>query len=245
MSLPTPYYADDAVTLYHGDALDLLPMLPRASVDVLVTDPPYLNVGTGASRVSKSAAIPNERQFFDVWMRGLWRDFAGALKADGAAWMTIDWRGAVSCEWAAAGSDLTFGGVGVWDRGGLGMGYMLRHTYECFVVARMPKWERVVTDEPDVWRVQWTPGNRTTGHEAEKPVELFRRAIRLLRPSDSGVVLDPFAGSGTTGLAARLEGRRAILIEREERYAEVAARRLERMPRGTDVQPSLFAEGEQ
>jgi site-specific DNA-methyltransferase (adenine-specific) len=63
-------------------------------------------------------------------------------------------------------------------------------------------------------------------HPTVKPVALMRWLIRLVTPS-GGVLLDPFAGSGTTGVAAKLEGRRATLIELDERYCEIAAKRLE------------------
>jgi site-specific DNA-methyltransferase (adenine-specific) len=212
-------------TIIHSDCLDAMRSLPDASVDAVVTDPPYLNTGTGASRVSKTQGVPDERQFFDLWMREVWREWARILKPTGAVWLTIDWRGAVSCERASFGTNLKFGGIGVWDRGGLGMGYMLRHTYECFAVGRMPEWKRAVTDEPDVWRHEWFPGSRKHGHEAEKPVELFRRAIRLLAPPSGGVVLDPFAGSGTLGVAAAEEGVSSILVERESDFVALIERR--------------------
>jgi site-specific DNA-methyltransferase (adenine-specific) len=211
--------------IIHGDALDVLRGMPDASVDAVVTDPPYLNTGTGSSRASRVAAIPDERQFFDLWMRSLWQEFGRVLKPTGGLWMTIDWRGAVSCERAACGSPLTFGGAGVWAKDGLGMGYMLRHTYECFVVARMPEWERRTASESDVWRVKWTPTDRKHGHEAEKPVELMRRALALIA-EPGGVVLDPFAGSGTTGVAAALDGYDFLGIEREAAYVDIARRRI-------------------
>jgi site-specific DNA-methyltransferase (adenine-specific) len=61
-------------------------------------------------------------------------------------------------------------------------------------------------------------------HPCEKPVGLLKWCINLMEKP--GVVLDPFMGSGTTLVAAKLEGRRAIGIEIEERYCEIAAKRL-------------------
>jgi site-specific DNA-methyltransferase (adenine-specific) len=71
-------------------------------------------------------------------------------------------------------------------------------------------------------------------HPTVKPLALMRYLVRLVLPP-GGVLLDPFAGSGTTGLAAIAEGRKAILIEREERYCEIAARRMAQqvLPLGT------------
>ena len=228
------------IDLRLGDCLEVLATLEAASVDAVITDPPYLNTGTGSSRVSRVAAIPDERQFFDLWMRQIWAELARVLKPTGAAFMTIDWRGAMACERAACGSPLTFGGVGVWDKEQLGMGYMLRHSYECFAVARMPEWKPVNRSVYDVWRIKWGPTARKTGHQAEKPVELIERALDLLAPPEGGVVLDPFMGSGTTGVVAAQKGYRFIGIEREPEFHELAGRRIADA-QSYGGQPDLFA----
>jgi site-specific DNA-methyltransferase (adenine-specific) len=76
--------------------------------------------------------------------------------------------------------------------------------------------------------------DRRNTHPTVKPLALMRYLVRLVLPP-GGVLLDPFAGSGTTGLAAIAEGRKAILIEREERYCEISARRMAQqvLPLGT------------
>lgn len=160
-----------------------------------------------------------EVEGYDVWAL-----MSRVLRHHGGLWMTVDWRGALAAEQASFRTDLKFGGVGVWDRGGLGMGYMLRHTHECFVVARKPGWKRVLTNEPDVWREPWSPGNRKE-HEAEKPVSLMLRGARLLGVGPGWTVLDPFAGSGTTGVAAATLGAHAILVEREDEFVDLSERR--------------------
>lgn len=228
----------DRYSVHCGDTLSLLRTVRTASVDAILTDPPYLNTGTGASRVVRSGGVPDERQFFDSWMENVWAALARVLKPTGALWMTIDWRGALSCEQAATRCDLDFAGVGVWHRAGLGMGFVLRHVYECFVVGRMPDWQRTLTNEPDVWTIPWAPGNRQYGHEAEKPVELGTRALKLLAPPADALILDPFCGSGSFGVAALQAGYRFQGFDREERYVEIARRRLG----GSEVgQGRLFA----
>jgi hypothetical protein len=62
-------------------------------------------------------------------------------------------------------------------------------------------------------------------HPTQKPVALMRWCLSLV--PDALTILDPFAGSGTTGVAAKMEGRQAVLIEREEKYCEAAAKRME------------------
>jgi site-specific DNA-methyltransferase (adenine-specific) len=228
------------IDLRLGDCLEVLATLEAASIDAVITDPPYLNTGTGSSRVSRVAAIPDERQFFDLWMRQIWGELARVLKPTGAAFMTIDWRGAMACERAACGSPLSFGGVGIWDKEQLGMGYMLRHSYECFVAARMPDWKPVNRSVYDVWRIKWGPTARKTGHQAEKPVELIERALDLLAPPKGGVVLDPFMGSGTTGVVAVQAGYRFVGIEREPEFVDLSRRRIADA-QGFGAQANLFA----
>jgi site-specific DNA-methyltransferase (adenine-specific) len=90
------------------------------------------------------------------------------------------------------------------------------------------------------------PGSREGSHPNEKPLDLMRWLVAKL-PTPS-VILDPFAGSGTTGVAAIAEGRRAILIEKESKYADICRRRVaEAMGLGEGsllaaLQPSLFGE---
>jgi site-specific DNA-methyltransferase (adenine-specific)/modification methylase len=67
-------------------------------------------------------------------------------------------------------------------------------------------------------------GKGHRGHPTQKPVRLMKWCLSLV--PDATTILDPFAGSGTTGVAAKLEGRKATLIEMEERYCEIAANRL-------------------
>lgn len=114
----------------------------------------------------------------------------------------------------------------------------LRGDYEVITVACRQDWERRPPEGCEGWRdtiggwpelcsTVWhvTPAHRDGGHPAPFPVELAARCIRLSAwPGET--VLDPFCGSGSTLVAARDLGRRAIGIERSERYCELAVRRL-------------------
>src|SRR5690606_30215714 len=127
--------------LHLGDALELLCKMPAASVDMIVTDPPYANTGSESSRMSRVESVPRETQFFEAWIREHLNEWRRVLKPTGAAWFTIDWMGAMTVEVACAKLGLKRPTVGVWHRGGLGMGYALRKTYECFVVICMDDWQ--------------------------------------------------------------------------------------------------------
>ena len=227
--LVEPDYQHDGIELYLGDCLKVLPTLAAGSVDAVVTDPPYAINGGGASIAGKGTEEAFDLQFYEAWFRELAGMLHSVLPQSGAMWWTTDWRGAVAAERALSRiggykKKMRLAGVGVWDRGGLGMGYVLRKTYECFCVAVMPKWNRHSTNTPDVWRLTWAPSNRTFGHSTEKPIELFTRAMELI---GARIVLDPFMGSGTTGVACVQTGRRFVGIELDPGYFEIAVKRIE------------------
>jgi len=217
------------IDLRLGDCLEIMRDIPDGSVDAVITDPPYAIMGGGASIAGKGTEEVFDTQFYEAWFREIAEDIHRILKVTGGMWWTSDWRGAVAAERALSRIGryqlkMRMAGIGVWDRGGLGMGYALRKTYECFCIAVMPEWKRIKTDVPDVWRVQWTPGNRENGHSTEKPVSLFKRAIELI---GGDTILDPFMGSGTTGVACVKLGRDFIGIEINPDYFAIAKRRIE------------------
>ena len=211
--------------LINGDGLEELAGFPGCSVDAIVTDVPYAATGSASSYVTREGGIPREYQFYESWLREHLTEWRRVLKPSGAIWTTIDWRGAVSLERAAARLGLPEPKIGVWYRRGLGMGHVLRNVYECFAVLTMPKWERIHTNEPDVWDIEWSPSSRKHGHSAEKPTSLMARACRLLcRPG--AVIADPFMGSGSTGVAAVGEGMHFLGIEREADFYATAVVRV-------------------
>jgi len=222
-----------------GDSLEVLRSLPPSIADAIPTDPPYATTGESSVWVSKEKvrSLPRETQFYEAWIREYLVEFKRVMKPSGGTWFTCDFAAAQAVERACCKIGLRPPMVGVWHREGLGMGYILRHVYEHFVVIVAPQFERLLTDEPDLWTCKWTPGDRTTGHSAEKPILLMARAIRLLT-KPGGLVLDPWSGSGSTGVAALRGGMRYIGIEREEDIAEMQRERLVAEEVGSTLQAS-------
>lgn len=223
----TPYYSDESVTLYRGDALEVLPGLPAASVACVVTDPPYVigavSAGTLGSKSGGWADMMNSALWFSTWYRHALR----ALKDRGALWSFCNWRTVPVVMRAATDAGQPITSMLVWDKEWIGPGGSqgLRPSYE--LVALMAKPDFAIPDRglPDIWRCQFA-SFKPNGHPAEKPEALVRRILEnsALRPGD--LVLDPFMGSGTTAVAARALGLRFVGIEAEERWCEVAARRV-------------------
>ena len=226
----------------NADGLDTVRALASGSVSAIVSDPPYASTGDAASLMVREGA-PKEIQFYEAWAREHLTEWLRVLGPSGAAWFTCDWRGAMAFDMAAHRLRCKPPVVGVWDRGGLGMGHVLRKVWEAFVVIQGADFKRRATDEPDLWRHEWSAAHRSGLHGAEKPVALVARAVRLVSDRDA-VILDPFAGSGSTGEAALTEGRRVILVERDAEFAAIASARCASTVDGRDwrnpEQTSLF-----
>lgn len=222
-------------TLYEGDCLEVLQELrPKASC--VFADPPYL-MGSASSRAPAGrfrSRVPdwqNASMFYSAWMALCW----SALADDGALWICGNWRSMPTLMIAADAIGAQVASTVIWDKYWIGVGPLngLRQRYE--LVLHLAKDNHAIGDrsEPDIWRIQWS-SQRPSGHESEKPVGLPRKAIDFC---PNGLVLDPFMGSGTTGVAALAAGRPFIGIEMGAHWFDVACERITNATR----QEQLFA----
>lgn len=237
-----PYYADDAVTLYHGDALEVLASLPAGISHAVVTDPPYIigavSAGNMASKSGGWADMMNSAHWFAGW----YRECARVLKHSGSFWTFCNWRSLPVVMRSAVDASLPITSLLVWDKEWIGPGGTqgLRPSYELVALLAQPGF--VIPDRgvPDIWRHK-VGSYKPNGHPAEKPEGLVRRILQVSEVPAGGLVVDPFLGSGTTALAAASLGLRCIGIEAEERWCELAARRLQQQALPLPV-PARFAE---
>ena len=203
-----PYYQDDMVTLYHGDCLDIDIWL---SADVLVTDPPY-GIGYATNTGGQFTGRPIEGDEDTAA-----RDAAMTAWGNRPAFVFASYR----CSPYGKPHPMPL----IFDKGDVvGMGdlsWPWKPNYEMAWVYGTG-WTGKRTGA--VLSVRVLPGNFTPrAHPTEKPARLLEMVIEKAPP---GVVADPFAGAGSTLLAARNLGRHAIGVEIEERYCEIIARRL-------------------
>jgi len=233
----TPYYEDEAVTIYHGDCLEVLAGLPSASVDAVITDPPFSSGARTDAGKSMRGAMQRGAQWQAEWfshdnmathgflflMRLVGIDMLRVTSAGGSGHFFIDWRmypnlyGALeSCGWVVKN-------LLVWDKVHFGMGSNYRNQHELIIYAEKSG-DREFSDRGigNVLRSRRADAN---WHPTEKPTDLIERMIGAVTVRE-GTVCDPFMGSGTTLRAAKDLGRKAIGIEIEEKYCEIAARRM-------------------
>jgi DNA modification methylase len=218
-----PYYQDEAVTIYHGDCREVLPTL--APCDLVLTDPPYGVAYVTARRlrrdelrtpVANDATLDVVGEAWPMVMRALannrhWYAFASPRKMAEAANLFRDFKHILAWDKGNRGTvgDLTCGFGEAWEA----IFYGMKGRRE--LAGPRPR---------TVLRHDWS-GTMDPLHPTVKPVALLKRLAAM--SSDVGeVVLDPFMGSGTTLRAAKDLGRKAIGIEIEERYCEIAAKRM-------------------
>ena len=240
----SPYYEDASVVIYHGDSLDILPHLPKA--DLILTDPPYSSGGAFRSDRSQPTSAKyqhtaetnreyatfsgdnRDQRSFEKWCAEWMRQCLNLGAGEGSAiGCFIDWRNLSSVIDAMQVAGWVYRGCVPWHKG----------------IDQRPRkgWFRA-----NVEYVVWgSAGVMITGHKAEgicadgvvyhrvngiekehqtqKPVPVFADLMKVR--AEWGTVVDPFMGSGTTLVAAKQEGKRAIGIDTSEHNCEIAARR--------------------
>lgn len=211
-----PYYEHGGITIYHGDCRDFLSQL---KTNALITDPPYGVNFTGIhTKFSKHVAESSYTDTDDHFTGEILPRVSESLERCQRAGIFSGTRalhkyptpkdiGGIVCP--------NGGGIGTWG-------------FTCFHPVLFYGLPPRTTKEPSV-KVIYHPGMHVTkeynGHPCPKPIAFLRWLVNLVSLENESI-LDPFMGSGTTLVAAKNLGRRAIGIEIEERYCEIAANRL-------------------
>ena len=228
-----PYYQDEYVTLYHGDAKEVLANMEDKSVEAVITDPPYTERTHSKARskvVNKMGekVIKNGIQDFSSITDTDLEDLLAECGRVTKSWViaTLDYRHAVRFD-VEPPLGLKSQRVGVWVK--------TNPTPQITGDRPAQGWEAIAYLHRSQGRSRWNgkgghgnyvlPIAGSEGHPTAKPIPMIRDMVRKFT-NQGDTVLDPFAGSGTTLRAAVDEGRKAIGVELEERYCEIIAKRL-------------------
>jgi site-specific DNA-methyltransferase (adenine-specific) len=209
-----------------GDCLELLRQLPDGSVDVVVTDPPYGISYQSARRTDKSKwkpKIANDGKPYIWWMH----DAARLLKDGGRLLCFCRWDTAEAFRLAIEWSGLTVRSQIIWDRESHGMGdprVSPSPRHDVVWYATKGRYEFANGRPCSVVRSMRLSGSALV-HPNEKPVDLMEQLIGSYSV-EGETVLDPFAGSGTTGVACVQTGRNFIGFEIDPHYCEIARKRI-------------------
>jgi len=229
--------------IIHGDLLHILPTLPDALFGGIITDPPYASGAADQNAKQKSTAakyssvksgntLPDfegdskDQRSWTHWMTEWLTEARRVCKPGAPICMFIDWRQLPAMTDALQWAGWVWRGILVWDKtNSRPQRGRFRQQAE-FVVwgsnGHMPL-DRNAPVLPGVFR-QSMPAHAKRRHQTEKPLEVMREMVKIVEPS--GIILDPFAGAGTTVLAAKLEGYPALGIELSRHYAKVSAERI-------------------
>lgn len=201
-----PYYEESGITIYHGDCREILPTLTK--VDLVLTDPPYGMNFQSNHRAVKHLKIVGDDVLDVILIRNI------ISMADRASY--------IFCRWDNLKDMPPPKSVVAWIKNNWSMGDLLHeHGRQWEAICFYPgSNHEFIKRIPDVINADRTGNN---DHPTEKPSGLLRV---LLEANVGETILDPFMGSGTTLRAAKDLGRQAIGIEIEEKYCEIAVKRL-------------------
>lgn len=248
MSLPTPYYQRGPVTLYHGDCLELLPLI--SGVSAVVTSPPYNQLGSrmpakpsGMHAETKWVSNTRDTSYFDDMEESEYQSWHNRVM--GMCVASCNPGGSVfvnhKCRWRDTEIIHPVSWINI-DGAKLRQEIIWRRAGSCTLNARMfaPNEERILWfvkrgakwkwNQPSasflsVWDI--AQDRLANDHPCPYPEELPTRCIEAV--TDVGdVVLEPFCGSGTTAVAAAKTGRLCVAIEKVEKFCEIAADRIDR-----------------
>ncbi|MFF0864204.1 DNA-methyltransferase [Nonomuraea sp. NPDC003560] len=245
--MPEPYWSDDTVTLYVGDMREVLPALDVAA-DLVLADPPYGETSLKWDRWPDGWVKVAAEVSRSLWCFGSMRMFllhrdefeaAGWKLSQDIVWEKHNGSGFQKDRFKRVHETATHWYRGQWRD---------LHTSVPRVPSTRPRGGDVLTGRQaahmgaigtrsyvdDGMRLMRTvipvrSMHHNASHPTEKPIGILTPLLEYACPP-AGLVVDPFAGSGSTLEAARLSGRRAIGIEADEKYAEKAARRLSQAP---------------
>lgn len=210
--------------MMQGDCLELLRDIPDGSVDMVLTDPPYMiNTKSAGGKINPWADYCNASFWYAEWMRQARR----ILKDTGCLWSFLNWRSFVTFQKAACDIGWPIESVLVWDKCCIGTGGTkgLRPSYELVALWDMPDFKISNRGLYDIQRFKWA-STKPHGHPAEKPVDLLRWIVeQCTRPGDT--VCDLFMGSGSTGVACVNTGRDFIGMELDSEYYKIACGRID------------------
>lgn len=210
---PTPYHSEEGITIYCGDCRQIVPTLGK--YDLLLTDPPYgINVDAtmakqGGTQYGKAAA-PKRHYAATEWDKAPPPRWLLDMLCDAAKWQIL-WGGNYYAGLPAARGWL------VWDKENGDNNFA-----DCELA--WTNLDIAVRKKAHMWNGMLRKNGEDREHPTQKPLDVMQWCLGLV--PEAKTVLDPYMGSGTTLVAAKLRGWQATGIEINEEYCEIAKRRL-------------------
>ncbi|MGP3914292.1 DNA-methyltransferase [Nonomuraea sp. 10N515B] len=239
-------------TIHHGDALAILPTLPDNSIDLVLADPPYNSGGrTSSERAQQTArdkyvssdaghALADfagdnrDQRGYTYWLTLILAEALRLSRPGSSCLVFCDWRQTAATSDALQAAGWTWRGIIPW-RKPISRPQRDGFRRECEYILWGSHGAPVRHDTP-IYLPGLVEGSQPRGRErqhiTQKPVSVLRELMRICPAG--GTVLDPFAGSGSTGVAALAEGRSFVGVELTEHYADIARQRLAEAEHGQE-----------
>jgi len=254
-----PYFVGGNFVLYHANCLDILNQLPENSIDMIFADPPYNLSNGGFSvhagrRVSvnkgdwdKSRGFKDDYDFHYKWLEACKK----VLKPHGTLWVSGTYHSIFQCGHAIQTLGYHIMNDIAWFKPNASPNLSCRYftaSHENLIWAKKDKKAKHIFHYDDMRKLRndlihrngkqmrsvWAigtpkPEEKKFGkHPTQKPIELLKRIV-LASTNKNDIVLDPFTGSSTTGLAAILHGRKFVGIDTEKEYLELSKKRFKEL----------------
>ena len=216
-TFPRPFYSKDGITIFNADCRTVLPYLKDKSIDLCLTDPPY---GVAEEYASYKDTQGNLKELIDAVVPQVIRVSSRILLTSGVSNLFLYPKPTWILAWVIpAGVGPSPWGFGSWQP-------ILAYGADPYLQNRLGS-------RPDI--LIRTETAEKFGHPCTKPIGFWQQLLLRGSVKETDMVLDPFMGSGTTLIAAKRLGRKAIGIEIDRKYCEIAVRRIDKVERSVAV----------
>jgi len=211
--------------LIHGDCLEELPNLKDNSIDIILTDPPYflpINSYVGTREKGYKHRTLADTSILKGYFKQVFTEFDRITKPNGIWYVFCDGQSYpifYECAFPFAKPTRPL----IWDKLVSYNGYTWRHQHEIILWCEREETKRVPTGDGDIIKCRGVR-QKERYHPAEKPVELLQKLLE--KHKDHKSVLDPYAGSGSVGIACMNTNHEYICIEKDEKYFDIMTKRV-------------------
>lgn len=216
------------IDLRHGDCLELMKGIPDGSIDMILTDPPY-GISLKPQRASsnwKNTKVINDNNL--DWLPCFVKESYRVLRKDSVMFFFVSWQ-TIDKVKPKIEDYFEVKNVIVWDKDWFGLGNNFRPNHEFIILASKGKYKTKSKNLSNILKFRRVAPMKLQ-HSCEKPVALLELLIEE-SVEEKSVVLDPFMGSGTTGVACKNLNRNFIGYELDEHYFEIATNRINKTRR--------------
>lgn len=214
----TPYYEENGITIYHGDALEVFPCIGDASIGMVALDPPYSMVPNAFNGADDGAAGTSGAPV--RLLCELLKNTRRVLVDGGVAPLICDWRRVPDVSYLSTLMGLRIATCVAWTRSNAGMGGFFRSSWDPMLILSIG--QPTCKDKAGVRNSIHVNAPHRKSHPYEKPFELWAHVFDRVPAT---VVFDPCAGVGSSMIAAIRTGHVWIGAEVDERYCEIIAQR--------------------